>query len=391
MIERRNKIFFIAGLGLLFSPAFSFASDSLISLEVLGTLQQGLITAVRERSGRREEIAGRAVASASRITLNKDYIHVLDGDTLFYGPKRGRKLNVRILGIDTPEVHHYAAGKFEDQEYGQKVKEYVRGVIYRADKVEALLCGEDIYDRTLAHIYVDGRLLSVKVLKKGYAYETITYYGDNGQPELASEILEAAKTGPRPPFENPYRWRKRMWSEEKEQAELRKDLATPRIPVDKSQMFFQDGDTVYFGKEEVRILGVDTPEIAHPEHDKPEGQEYGPEAAEFTKQALLGAKKVEYILGPGSTYGRSLAHVFVDGELLSLRLIQARLAYETVSRYGAGGFPGYARQLLDAFHSVETPPFQNPQYWRWEHWGQPKPEPVDAEIAPPALRSLLAY
>ncbi|HAH07814.1 MAG TPA: hypothetical protein DCM05_15040 [Elusimicrobia bacterium] len=382
MLSKNLKRVAGVSLGILFSPALSFAAA--LSLETLAADPRALLLDLRKVSAEQAPVSAKPVAS--RIALNKEYIHLLDGDTIFYGPKRGKKRNLRILGIDTPEVRHYPAGKFEDQEYGQKVKAYVRGVISRADKVEALLCGEDIYQRTLAHVYVDGQLLSVKVLKRGYAYETVSHYGDNGLPELAQEILDAAAAGPKPLFENPYLWRKRMWSKEKEQAELEKDQAAPRILVDKSQMFFQDGDTVYFGKEEVRILGVDTPEIAHPDHDKPEGQEYGPEAAEFTKQALLNAKKVEYVLGPGSTYGRALAHVFVDGELLSLRLIKARLAYETVSRFGATGHPGFARQLLDAFRSVEKPPFQNPQYWRWEHWGQPKPELVEL----PEIRSLIA-
>ncbi|MDD5656644.1 MAG: thermonuclease family protein [Elusimicrobia bacterium] len=353
------------------SPLRAFTGGAALPFEYeLGGLQRRLLDAVRPET-------------AARVPLDKSLLYVGDGDTFFYGKKEEPKLNLRVLGVDAPEVRHYGAGKFEDQEYGPKARDYVRGVVQRAARVDYLPCGKDKYGRTLAHIFVDGRLLAVKLLQRGYAYETISQYGDNGQPELAARILAAARSGPAPAFENPSLWRKRMWSPEKEQAELDKDLAAARTAADKSQITFQDGDTVYFGSLEIRILGIDTPEIAHPEYDKPEGQEYGPEAAEFTRQAISRAGKVEYVLGPGDAYGRVLAHVFVDGELLSLRLLKARLAYETVSRYGSSGFPGYARLILEAFRSVPKPPFQNPQYWRWEHWKQPKPVPPEPDAEAP--------
>ena len=41
------------------------------------------------------------------------------------------------------------------------------------------------------------------------AYENVSYFGDNGFPDLADRILRAAAAGPRPAFEAPYRWRKK--------------------------------------------------------------------------------------------------------------------------------------------------------------------------------------
>lgn len=349
-------------------PPQTTAPESFVSAEDLGELQRGLLLSIRAPT-----------PVYAKISLDKSRLYVLDGDTIIYGARGDKQLNIRVLGIDTPEIHHYAAGKFEDQEYGQKARDYVRGVMHRARKVEYLPCGEDIFGRSLAHVFVDDQLLAIKLLKRGYAYETISHYGDNGYPELAAAILGAAETGSKPSFENPYLWRQRMWSEEKERAELDKDISVPKTLADKSQIYFQDGDTVYFSSVEIRILGIDTPEIAHPEHNKPEGQEYGPEAAEFTKQAILNAKKVEYIIGEGSTYGRAMGHVFVDGELLAIRIIKARFAYENISRFGANGFPGYSRNILEAFHSVPRPAFENPQYWRWKHWGEPQPAPISPE------------
>jgi micrococcal nuclease len=77
-----------------------------------------------------------------------------------------------------------------------------------------------------------------------------------------------------------------------------------------------DGDTIHVavegGERIVRVIGVDTPEIAHP--DRP-GACFGPEAAAFTRR-LLDGRRVD--LEPGAErvdrYGRSLAAVSVrDG------------------------------------------------------------------------------
>jgi len=40
------------------------------------------------------------------------------------------------------------------------------------------------------------------LIKEGLAYETISYYGDNGFPDLAEMILKAARNSKQPKFEN---------------------------------------------------------------------------------------------------------------------------------------------------------------------------------------------
>ncbi|MDD2731374.1 MAG: thermonuclease family protein, partial [Candidatus Portnoybacteria bacterium] len=68
---------------------------------------------------------------------------------------------------------------------------------------------KDRYGRTLAHVLLDGELLGAKLIKAGLAYESISHFGDNGMPEFALQILEAAKVAPKPSFEEPYKWRKK--------------------------------------------------------------------------------------------------------------------------------------------------------------------------------------
>jgi endonuclease YncB( thermonuclease family) len=79
----------------------------------------------------------------------------------------------------------------------------------RADVLEWVPDGVDTYGRRLAHVLVDGRLLSVRLVEMGLAYENVSYFGDNGFPDLAQQILEASRRTPRPPFEPPHRWRRK--------------------------------------------------------------------------------------------------------------------------------------------------------------------------------------
>jgi endonuclease YncB( thermonuclease family) len=116
---------------------------------------------------------------------------------------------VRILGMDTPETRSPAVGIMEDQPYGPAAAESTRVLMTRATLLEWVPDGEDLYGRRLAHVLVDGELLSIKLIEMGLAYETVSYFGDSGYPELADLILKASLTAPKPQFEPPYQWRKK--------------------------------------------------------------------------------------------------------------------------------------------------------------------------------------
>ncbi|WP_445491115.1 thermonuclease family protein [Niallia sp. 03133] len=95
-----------------------------------------------------------------------------------------------------------------------------------------------------------------------------------------------------------------------------------------------DGDTigvVYKGeKEKVRFLLVDTPETSHPRFGE---QPYGKEAKAFTRNLVEQAKtlQLEFDIGQNrDKYGRLLAYVYADGEMIQEKLLQkgfARVAY----------------------------------------------------------------
>jgi hypothetical protein len=142
--------------------------------------------------------------TAALIRIEKSAILPDDGDSFFY-----RDLTIRILGIDAPEIIHKEHGIFEDQPYGRKAAAVTINILRKAKIIQYLPFQNDKYGRLLAHVFVDGKLLSIHLIKAGLAYETVSYYGDNGFPGLAERILNASKESPRPPFEKPYKWRRR--------------------------------------------------------------------------------------------------------------------------------------------------------------------------------------
>jgi endonuclease YncB( thermonuclease family) len=145
----------------------------------------------------RPSYPGASVVAVARIQFD-------DGDTFFVDGKP-----IRFLGIDTPEIAEPDVGIFEDQPFGRAAAESTRALVLRAAVVEIATDGLDRYDRRLAHIFVDGDLVAEKLLAMGLAYETVSHYGDNGFPDLADRILRAAEAGPKPAFEEPYKWRKK--------------------------------------------------------------------------------------------------------------------------------------------------------------------------------------
>ncbi len=136
--------------------------------------------------------------------MRRLFIEVEDGDTIIY---RGRYM--RFLGVDTPEIRNPDVGFYTDQPFGTEAKNFTRRQIKTAKKVTYVSDGLDYYDRLLVHIFVDGYPLSVRIIEAGFGYETVSVYGDNGFPEVAQMILNAAKLYPDLPFENPYLWRRK--------------------------------------------------------------------------------------------------------------------------------------------------------------------------------------
>ena len=90
-----------------------------------------------------------------------------------------------------------------------------------------------------------------------------------------------------------------------------------------------DGDTIEVtgdpGSLTVRLIGVDTPESVHPDESK--NNEYGKAASEWLGKLLTGKTvELEYGEEKTDTYGRTLAYVYLDGEMVNKMLLRNGLA-----------------------------------------------------------------
>ena len=143
-----------------------------------------------------------------------------------------------------------------------------------------------------------------------------------------------------------------------------------RIPVDPALIDVGDGDTVVIrwsdeDAERVRILGIDTPEVAHPSMGWYDDQPYGPEATAFAEGVFAMAESVELLRAAETDgYGRTLGYLFVNGRNYSVLVIAAGYAVETVSHYGDNGLPEVADAVLAASREVGPAPFEAPYQFR---------------------------
>ena len=143
-----------------------------------------------------------------------------------------------------------------------------------------------------------------------------------------------------------------------------------RVPVDPARVQVDDGDTVVIrwskdDREIVRILGIDTPETRHLEHDLPYAQSFGPEARAFAQGAFAAATQVELLRASTlDPYGRTLGYLFLNGRNYSVLVVQARLSAETVTFYGDNGLPTEAAEVLAAAKTAGPLPFEPPHVFR---------------------------
>jgi micrococcal nuclease len=100
-----------------------------------------------------------------KVTLDS----CVDGDTARFIRDK-KEIKVRFLGIDSPEIEkpNQAA-----EPYGDAAKNYTCNRLRRANKIYLEYDNSsdkvDKYDRVLAYVFVDDKLLEEGILKNGYA------------------------------------------------------------------------------------------------------------------------------------------------------------------------------------------------------------------------------
>lgn len=143
-----------------------------------------------------------------------------------------------------------------------------------------------------------------------------------------------------------------------------------RIPVDPALIDVGDGDTVTIlwgdeDSERIRILGIDTPEVAHHSMGWFDDQPFGPEATAFAEGVFAMAETVELLrAAEPDGYGRTLGYLFVNGRNYSVLAVKAGYAVETVSHYGDNGLPEASEAVLAASRTVGPVPFEAPYKFR---------------------------
>ncbi len=96
--------------------------------------------------------------------FSADVVKVIDGDTLEVR-HQGRKLRVRLFGIDAPEWQ---------QEFSHQAKEFARQRV-EGQRVELRLKAWDKYGRLVAEVHVGGDSLNEELLREGLAWVHIYY------------------------------------------------------------------------------------------------------------------------------------------------------------------------------------------------------------------------
>lgn len=104
---------------------------------------------------------------------------VSDGDS-FYMKLDGKKVRVRMYGIDAPEL---------SQTYGEEAKKYLEKLIL-GKKVDLDILYEDKYKRKIARVYFKGREINLEMLRAGQVW----FYEYHAKNEKAyREAYEEAK------------------------------------------------------------------------------------------------------------------------------------------------------------------------------------------------------
>ena len=119
------------------------------------------------------------------------YAACVDGDTIKVFINNEKKM-VRLLAIDTPES---VKPDNEVEYYGKEASEYTCNKIKKAKKIELEYDANsdkyDKYDRLLAWVFVDGKLLQTNLVANGYA-EVAYLYNDYKYTDILKEKQELA-------------------------------------------------------------------------------------------------------------------------------------------------------------------------------------------------------
>lgn len=108
---------------------------------------------------------------------NIQFLECVDGDTAWFLINE-KKVKVRFLGIDAPEIAH--SSDEEGDYYGEEAKNFTCSMLSSAHNIRLLndpnSDSHDKYDRMLAWVFVDDVNLNLLLVEKGYAQVKYIYH-----------------------------------------------------------------------------------------------------------------------------------------------------------------------------------------------------------------------
>jgi micrococcal nuclease len=131
-----------------------------LSIRSVGTLVWSAFTLLSACATPASDPSGQARTTPVRL------VKVTDGDTIriLY---RGREERIRLIGIDSPEVHFYgSSGECFGVEAARYAEHRLRGRVVR---LEFGADRRDRYGRLLAYVYLDNELFNLTLVRLGYA------------------------------------------------------------------------------------------------------------------------------------------------------------------------------------------------------------------------------
>lgn len=103
--------------------------------------------------------------------LTPENVRVHDGDTIVVDlpgvhPVFGKDIGVRMVGIDSPEIHDKNPVV---REWAEKARKYLSDRVSSSEKVELTELSRDKYFRLDAKVLLDGKDIQDEMLRKGFA------------------------------------------------------------------------------------------------------------------------------------------------------------------------------------------------------------------------------
>ena len=152
-----------------------------------------------------EEVA----PSKKKMAADVDHCH--DGDTCTVVLASGLSFNVRLAGIDAPEVGRYGNPAGDGQPMGLTSRDALINLVVNKKNIFLRQIDLDRYNRPIVEIFVTGELINVKMLEIGMAerYTGKTKGIDSAKYELAETKSKNGKVGiwSIPHYVSPKIWR----------------------------------------------------------------------------------------------------------------------------------------------------------------------------------------